>query len=92
VQVKRGLRSMGEDELLEAVEGFERKYAKLKEKSKRVEAELAAEADELAGQLADAQVRTHPERRAGGKILCCANDVLPSQLPFFHDHTEAHAV
>lgn len=64
LKVKRGLSDMGDDEAVEAVEAFEVKYARLKERYKQLEAAAGDEADDLAAQLADAQAELEQLRRA----------------------------
>ena len=65
-QVKRGLEHMGDDEALEAVEAFEVKYTRLREKYKQLERSSGEEADSLAAQLQDAQDEVERLRRSGG--------------------------
>ncbi len=55
IQIKRGLKNMGEDELLETVEAFESKYLRLKERHRKHEAAAADEIDHLTQQLLEAQ-------------------------------------
>jgi len=70
--VKRGLSDMGDDEAVEAVEAFEVKYARLKERYKQLEIAAGEEADDLAAQLADAQAEVEQLRRAGAAPAAAA--------------------
>lgn len=64
LQVKRGLSDMGDDEAVEAVEAFEVKYTRLKERYKQLEAAAGEEADDLAAQLADATAELESLKKA----------------------------